>query len=82
MSQRQSSSRQLTLVFGNSPGKTKLLRIRSLNSKRSRGRSSASPFQMKVGRLERERPAAAAFLEKLVDEVLNERPPLTWPQLE
>jgi len=82
MSQRQSSNRQLTLVFGNSPGKTKPLKINSISSRNSRGRSSASPFQRKVGRLERERPAAAAFLEKLVDEVLDERPLLQWPALE
>lgn len=67
-----SQQRQLKLVFANS---RKPLKIETLSSKRSRGSleaSRASPLMLKVGRLEKELPAEAKVVEKLVDDLLGD----------
>lgn len=63
------SQRQLALVFSNSKKNLKIEEIRSPKSKTRRANFSGSPFQEKIGRLEREHPAAAEVIEKLVDDI-------------
>lgn len=65
------SQRQLKLVVSESSnGKTPLSKLNSVRCRMLRAGSLPSPFQTKVARLERERPAAAALIERLVDDVL------------
>ncbi|HVL67171.1 MAG TPA: hypothetical protein VM364_07900 [Vicinamibacterales bacterium] len=77
MSQRQNT--QLRLVFSssseNSPSErsnSKHGKLSSVKCKALRASSSRSRFQMKIARLERERPAAAALIEQLVDDALDD----------
>lgn len=70
------SQRQLARVFqiDSFRPKTKPLKINSLTSRSSSAASSKSPFQIKAARIERARPAAAAMLERLFDDILAELP--------
>lgn len=74
------SQRQLQLVFGNSITKTRRSKLDSVKFRPLRVGSSKSPLVIKVEQLEREHPAAAALLERLVDDALDPRaqwlPPL------
>lgn len=79
MSQRQNT--QLRLVFSSSNDNLKTeidssrnAKLSSVKCKALRVSSSLSRFQKKIARLERERPAAAALIEQLVDDALQDLP--------
>ena len=65
---------QLRLVYSGSKKTTQHLDLRSIKPKMSRANlASLPPICRKVARLHFERPAAAALIEKLVDDALNRR---------
>lgn len=75
MSQRRRQNiAQLKLVFVNSLPRTKPLKIKSLPSKKSPAVSSTSRLAQLAVQLQHERPDAAAFIEKLVEDLLNGGP--------
>jgi hypothetical protein len=70
------SQHQLKLVFSSSNGNSKSVKLSSVKCRMQRATCSPSPFALKVERLQRENPGAAALIERLVDDVLVG--PATW----
>ena len=69
-----STTGQLRLAFSSSNASSRTKRLSSVKCRSLRAGSSRSPLQQKIARLEREKPSAAALIEKLADDMLDDLP--------